>query len=134
MDMSPQDCRIVFFGNLRVAEGNGIIVEKGQIMDSTILATKITNYTKGGTFVSDGGKSLGGIGWSWPPLEEPVWGRAKDVEVNLRATSFTLEIGLFGIINIESDISGGNERIKNIYWDEETEELVYLTEKEEWLK
>ncbi len=132
--MPPQECRVVFFGALRVAEGNGIIVEKGQIRDSTILATKITNNTKGGTFVSDGVINLGGVGWDWPPLEEPVWGRAKDIEVNPRTTRFTLEIGLFGIINIESDVSGGSERVKNIYWDEETEELVYLTEKEKWLK
>ncbi|GAH65400.1 unnamed protein product [marine sediment metagenome] len=132
--MSQPECRVIFFGSPRVAEGNGIIVEEGQIMDSTILATRMTNYTKGGTFVSDGGKSLGGIGRNWPPLEEPVWGRATDVEVTLRATSFTLLIGLFGIINIESDVSGGSERVKNIYWNEHTEELVILTEKEKWLK
>jgi len=127
-DMSPQECRVVFFGAPRVAEGNGIIIEAGQIMDSTIMATRITNHTKGGTFVSDEGKSLGGIGWSWSPLEDPVWGRAKDIEVTPRTTSFTLEIGILGIINVQSNCEDGSRRILNIYWDKETKEIVIITE------
>jgi len=128
--MSSQEYRVVFFGAPRVAEGNEIIVEEGQITDSTILATKMTNNTTECPCVSDGVKNLGGVGWNWPPLEEPVWGRAKDIEVNHRATSFTLEIGLLGIINIESDVKNGSERIKNIYWDDVNKEIVMLTKKE----
>jgi len=131
-DMSQPECRVIFFGTLRVAEGNGIVVEEGQRMGSTILATKITDHTKCCTAVSNGVKALGGVAWNWPPLEEPIWGRAKDIEVNPRSTSFTLEIGRSGIINIESDCENGSERVKNIYWDEVTEELVIFTEKEKW--
>ncbi len=105
--MPPQECRVIFFGAPRVAEGNGIIIEEGQIMDSTILATRMTNNTKGGTFVSDGAKALGGVDWDWDPLEEPIWGRAKDIEVNPRTTSFTIETGVHGDVNIHSKIPEG---------------------------
>ncbi len=129
--MPPQECHVIFFGAPRVAEGNGIIIEEGQIMDSTILATKMTNHTKGGTFVSDGAKALGGVAWNWDPLEEPIWGRAKDIEVTPRTTSFTLELGVLGVLNVQSDCEDGSKRVINIYWDNETQEIVTITEEEE---
>ncbi len=35
---------------------------------------------------------------------------------------------------VKSNCPEGGLRIENIYWDEETKELVILTEKEKWLK
>ena len=116
-DMPPQEYRVIFFGTPRIAESNEITVEEGQIMGSTILARKMTNNAEGNTFVSDGAKNLGGVRWGWPPLEEPVWGRVKDVAMTPRSTSFTLEIGVHGAVNLHSESPEGEAymNLDNIY-------------------
>lgn len=125
--MIPLEYKIIFFGAPRVAEGDGVTIMEGQGVDSTILVTKMSN-DNGGIFFSDGGLSLGGIGWSYPPLKEPVSGRVKDIETTPRVTSFTLELGTPGVINIKSNCKGDFQRVINIYWDKDTDEVVIQTE------
>lgn len=129
--MPSQEYRVVFFGAPGISEGNGIIVLEGQITGSTILAKRIVNNTKGGTFVSDSLTALGGVGWDWPPLENPIGGRIKDIEINLRTNLFTIQTEVESVTLIHSNCPEGCLKIENIYWNPVTTEIVVKTEEKE---
>lgn len=129
--MPPQEYQVSFFGTPRIAELNGVTVETGQIMGSTILATKIINDTKDEIYLVDRAKTIGGAGWKWPALEEAIWGRAVNVTVTPRVTMFTLEAEVHGIINIISNCPPGALHVLDLYWDPLTDEIVIKTEEPE---